>query len=432
MADTATGQRGIYVADKEASLPYKVYDADNHFYPPPDALVRHLDPEVAQRYGLEEGNAQAAVAEVNTQEMDEDHVRRTIGMHPLPAGGHGGVDVTELPEMEGDIPIPGMMLNRLNPMRDLDQLSQADLVHRYNEMRPAFEHKTPRLALMDLQGVEAAVVHTGVSSGERAFRAGDIDGGYQMAHAFNQWLLDDWGFNTDDRIFTPVDVPLVDPDRAVAELQWCLDNGARFVNLPSGPAPLNRSPFDPYFDPFWSLMDESGTRVAVHLGAHYGRHGEEWGEDPDTLYPDFNGFQWVSYWSDRPIMDTVTAMVFHNLFGRFPNVKVLIAEFGAVWAPYLLRKLDHAMMLGRRPKWGDMPGRPSQLVKERCVIAPYPEENVSRAMEVLGTDCLVFGSDFPHSEGLPDPVQYASQLQGLDEEIVRKIMRDNLASFIAG
>ena len=35
----------------------------------------------------------------------------------------------------------------------------------------------------------------------------------------------------------------------------------------------------------------------------------------------------------------------------------------------------------------------------------------------------------PHSEGIPDPVQYASQLKDLPASTVRLIMRDNLASF---
>ena len=201
------------------------------------------------------------------------------------------------------------------------------------------------------------------------------------------------------------------------------------IDLMPGPA-YGRSPFDPYFDPFWSLVNESNTRVAVHLGGTYARYGGDWSEDPNTRYQDYNAFQWVSYWGDRPIMETLTAMMYHNLFGRFPNVNVLIAEFGTVWVPYLLRKLDHAMMLGRKPKWGNLPGRPTSIFKERCVVAPYPEENVSRPIEIVGTDCLVFGSDFPHSEGIPDPMQYVSQLRGLDDLTVRKIMRDNLSHFL--
>jgi predicted TIM-barrel fold metal-dependent hydrolase len=145
----------------------------------------------------------------------------------------------------------------------------------------------------------------------------------------------------------------------------------------------------------------------------------------------FGGFQWVTCWGDRPIMDSITAMVFHNMFGRFPKIRVLIAEFGTVWLPYLMRKLDHGHILGRNPKWGGtLPGRPSELFKERCVVAPFPEENIHRPMEVVGADCLVFGSDFPHSEGLPDPVQYAKTIEGLDEALVKTLMRDNLARFM--
>jgi predicted TIM-barrel fold metal-dependent hydrolase len=322
------------------------------------------------------------------------------------------------------------MLNRLNPMRDLDGLSRAELVQRYNQMRPAFEHKDPRLALMDVQGVEAAVLHTGGGgSWDGAFERGDLKAGYVAVRAFNDWLFDDWGYSHENRIFVPVPVPLADADLAVAELERVLDLGARVINLPAGPA-YGRSPFDPYFDGFWARIDESGTRIAIHLSGPYMRHGAEWGEDPNAQYNELNGFQWMSYWSDRPIMETVSALMFHNLFGRFPNIRILIAEFGTVWVPYLLRKLDHAAMLGRRPKWGVLPGRPTALFREHCLVAPYPEENVSRPMEILGADCLVFGSDFPHSEGIPDPMQYAAQIQGLEDGIIRKIMRDNLAGFL--
>jgi len=322
------------------------------------------------------------------------------------------------------------MLNRLNPMRDLDNLSRVELVQRYNEMRPAFEHKDPRLALMDFQGVEAAVVHAGGAPSESAFRRGDTEAGYAVAHAFNQWLNDDWGFAYKHRIFVPAIVPLDDVDYAVKELEWCLAQDAKMINLSPGPAPNGRSPFEPYFDPFWARINEAGVRIAIHLGASYIRYGIDWGEDPKAKYSEYNAFQWISYWSDRPIMETVSAAIFHNLFGRYPNVKVLIAEFGTPWLPYLVRKMDHAALLGRQPKYGKLPGRPSRIFKEHFVVAPFPEENVQRPMEIVGPDVLVFGSDFPHAEGLPDPVQYASQLKGLDDVTVKKIMRDNLANFL--
>lgn len=430
MVDTSKlGSRGIYGADQEQSLPYGIFDGDHHLYAPEDAVTRHLAPEMIERAWLP-GEPRMLTEEEHDEE--HEHERRTLGVHSQPEGGHGGVDVSELPEMDGSIPIPGAMLNKLNPMKDLDQLSREQLVQKYNAMRPAFEKKDPRLALMDAQNVEVAVLHAVGTGWESAFRRGDIEAGYAVNRAHNDWLFEDWGYAHEGRILVPVPIPLLDVDRAVAELERSIERGARFIDLPPGPAYQNRSPFDPYFDPFWARVNEANLRVAVHLGGSYARMGGEWSEDPEARYSQFNGFQWVSYWGDRPIMDTVAAMMYHNLFGRFPHINVLIAEFGTVWVPYLLRKLDHAMLLGRRAKWGTLPGRPSSIFKERCVIAPFPEENVAKAIEVLGTDCLIFGSDFPHSEGIPDPMQYVSQLKGLDDVTIRKIMRDNLEQFITG
>lgn len=432
MSSFTTGTRGVYAAEVEEQLPYRVFDADNHFYPTADAIDRYLDPKMRER-ALAPGETFQLENEEDIQDVKavEGHTWRTVGEHPVPEGGHGGVDVSELKGMEANIPIPGAMLNRLNSMRDLDTLSRNQLIDRYNEMRPAFEHKDPRLALMDVQGVEAAVVHAGGAPSDSAFDRGDIEAGYAVTRAFNQWLDDDWGFSYKNRIFVPAIVPLRDVDRAVTELEWALERGAKLINLQPGPAYFGVSPFDPVFDPFWARVNEAEARIAVHLGGGgYQAQGAAWGEDPDAKYSEYNGFQWISYWSDRPAMETVTAMVFHNLFGRFPKVKVLIAEFGTPWVPYLVRKLDHAALLGRKPKWGTLPGRPSQIFKQHFVVTPFPEENIARPMEVVGADCLVFGSDFPHSEGLPDPVQYVSQLKGLDDDTIRKIMRDNLANFL--
>jgi predicted TIM-barrel fold metal-dependent hydrolase len=427
MAGDATliGTRGVYRAEVEARLPYKVFDADNHFYPPEDAETRHLEPEFLER-AFPSGKTHLTPVDV----VGDEHKAKTIGEHPVPEGGHGGVNPLELPEMEGDIPVPGAMLNKLNPMRDLDTEARAKLVETYRHMEPAFQHRDRRLDLMDEQGVAAAVLHGGSRAFKHAFDQGDLEAGYAVARAHNKWIQDDWGFAYKDRIFTPAYIPLIEVDHALAELDRVMSEGVKLIGLETG-SQGGRSPADPYFDPFWSRVNEAGFPIVIHLGGHFAYRGVDWSEDPNTPYKEFDGFQWVCYWSDFPIMETVTALIFHSFFERFPNSKALIAEHGTVWLPYLLRKLDHAHLLGRQPKWGgQLPARPSEIFRERFVVAPFPEENVQRAIDVIGTDCLVFGSDFPHSEGLPDPVQYATQLKDLPEPTVRAIMRDNLARFL--
>src|SRR5205823_14011013 len=127
------------------------------------------------------------------------------------------------------------------------------------------------------------------------------------------------------------------------------------------------------------------------------------------------------------------ALIFHNLFSRFPNINVVLSEQGSVWVPYTLRKMDHAFMLGRRATFGDrLPARPSDIFRHHFRVSPFPEESVKRVLEVLSIDQLVFGSDFPHGEGLDDPSKYIVTIADLTEDDQKKMMRDNMAEFLLG
>ena len=74
--------------------------------------------------------------------------------------------------------------------------------------------------------------------------------------------------------------------------------------------------------------------------------------------------------------------------------------------------------------------RPSDYFKQHCFVAPFPEENVDRVVEAVGIEPIVFGSDFPHGEGLPEPQAYLGQLKNFTEDQVKTVMRDNLARFL--
>ena len=53
--------------------------------------------------------------------------------------------------------------------------------------------------------------------------------------AFNRWLVEDWGFAYQDRIFAAPIFTLVDPQAAVAELEWALDQDGNVLLLQSRP-----------------------------------------------------------------------------------------------------------------------------------------------------------------------------------------------------
>ena len=53
-------------------------------------------------------------------------------------------------------------------------------------------------------------------------------------------------------------------------------------------------------------------------------------------------------------------------------------------------------------------------------------------MAEVGIAPIVFGSDFPHGEGLAHPAAYAARSLRTSTRDVRAIMRDNLEHFLVG
>ncbi len=435
----------------QSDLGYQINDADNHFNEPPDCFERFIDPskaELAIRYvkgpdgrmvQLFAGKpSKFSLSQVtfSTEELD-----KMLGDTSTVGTGRGAVP-KEQGETELSV-VPGMLLNRLNPLKGLSEEDRKAFVAEFRGKAEAFGNRDLRLALMDEQGIDKAVMFPAAAHDIEYEFADNIPALYANIRAFNRWMSEEVGFNADNRMFLPPYISFADPDLALKELEQVIADGTRMIQTKSGHAhggPDNpyggRSLADPVYDRFWSIVNEAEIRLAVHLGGtDYQKYGADWSEDPETTFGDFDAFQWMMYWGDRPAMELTAALILHNFFGRFPKVKVLLSEMGTVWLPYTLRKADHAFMMGRKAKWaekGRLDMRPSDIFRQHFVIAPYPEENVQRVVAETGIDPIVFGSDFPHGEGLAYPGQYvAAQLSSFSEEDQRRIMRDNMESFLA-
>ena len=75
-----------------------------------------------------------------------------------------------------------------------------------------------------------------------------------------------------------------------------------------------------------------------------------------------------------------------------------------------------------------MSGRPSEVVKESVFVSPYHEENIPVLSDVIGASQVLFGSDFPHAEGLADPLSFREGLTGLSADDQTLIMGETLAA----
>jgi predicted TIM-barrel fold metal-dependent hydrolase len=255
------------------------------------------------------------------------------------------------------------------------------------------------------------------------------DATHAVVHAFNQWLHETWSFDHEGRIFTTPVITLPIVERAIEELEWVVQRGARAVLIRPAPAWGLRGPRSPglaEFDPFWEKVVESGVLVAMHSSdSGYERYVNEWvGTDREFLPFEPEAFGMVGQW--RPIEDAVASMVCHGALSRFPELKIAVVENGSSWVEPLLRTM--ADLHKKMPQ--DFLEDPVEVIKRNIFISPFWEEDLGALAELLGVDQVLFGSDYPHPEGMADPASYLQELADLPDEWVRKIMGGNLARLV--
>jgi predicted TIM-barrel fold metal-dependent hydrolase len=94
--------------------------------------------------------------------------------------------------------------------------------------------------------------------------------------------------------------------------------------------------------------------------------------------------------------------------------------------PGLLENLDHTY----RTMPQAFAEKPSDTYKRHFWSHPFHEEDPRQLVKLLGAENVIFGSDFPHVEGLSNPLSYVDELAGLPEEDIRKIMGGNMMDLL--
>ncbi|NRA03161.1 MAG: amidohydrolase family protein [Myxococcales bacterium] len=384
------------------ALDHPVFDADNHYYEALDAFTRHLDPKVAHR----------------TVQWAEIDGRR----YHLVAGrvSHAVTNPTFNP-----IAKPGALYHYLRGNPDGDEVRA---LMRAREPIPAhYLEPEARIEVMDRQGLEAIWLFPTLGVLYEELLKHDPEAVTLTFRSFNQWLDEDWGLAHRDRIFAAPYITLADVDWAVRELEWALDRGARLICMRPAAAWTTqgpRSPGDPHFDPFWARVNEAGITVAVHAGdSGYTCHGYA----RDGFSANFGGGGMggrpsIKAWNiERAALDFLATLIFDRLFERFPAVRVASVENGSEFLPDLVRKLRS---MGRRT------GRyfqqdPLETFRRHVWINPFWEDDVKEVVEYMGPERVIFGSDWPHIEGVPDPLDYLVELESFDADTRRRILREN-------
>jgi predicted TIM-barrel fold metal-dependent hydrolase len=384
-----------------ATLDIPVFDADNHLYETKDAMTKFLP----DRY-------RGVIDYVDVRGRTKIVVKGRISEYiPNPT-----FDVVARPGAQEDY------FRKGNP----EGLSRREIFGEPMRAIPAFRAPGPRLALMDEQGIDRCLLFPTLASLLEERLRDDPDAIHVVIHALNEWMHETWQFSYEDRIFaTPViTMPVV--DKAIEELEWVVERGAKVVLIRPAPVPGYRGPRSfalPEFDPFWEKVVEHDVLVALHSSdSGYERYANEWiGSDSEMLPFQPQAFRMLGAW--RPVEDAVGSLVVHGALSRFPDLKVVVVENGSIWVEPLLRNL--ADIYKKMPQ--DFMEEPVAVFKRQIHISPFWEEDLGALAELIGEDRVLFGSDFPHPEGLAEPAAYVDKLAGAPEDTVRKIMGGNLA-----
>ncbi len=296
-------------------------------------------------------------------------------------------------------------------------------------LQPEYQQRAPRTVRMAEQGVEEIVLLPTFTCGIEEALSGDIEAMHETLRAFNRWLFEEWGF-AGPTIAAPV-IAMSDVDAALAELDWVLERGARVVNMRPGPVALaggeRSSPANTRFDPIWQKIEEAGIAVAYHAAdAGYFRYFQDY-DDPAVMDAFSPKMRLGSLFSvDRPMQDMLGVMVMQQLFARFPNLRIVSVEQGSDWLIVLLDRLEK--LYHRRTKL--FAEDPRETVRRHVWVCPFWEDDIEALIEAIGVDHVLFGSDWPHPEGVREPGDFVEYLPALPPGDVRRIMRENAVELL--
>ncbi len=392
---------------------YPFFDCDNHFYEPKEAILRHLPKQFQHLFRYLE-------IEGRTKVVLDGRISEYI---PNPS-----FDVVAAPGCHVDY------YRGINPegksMRELSVIERC---------LPEYRYKTEgRYKLLKEHGLTGTLVFPTLGSVIEAHMGHRPDFCHAAFHSLNQWTKEEWGFGEDNQFYATPVLTLMEADKAIAETDWLLKEGVRVVLIRPTYVPGWKGPRgmgSPEFDPIFARLAEAGVFIGFHSSDNgyfdtYKRHAisDTAGEflpfknvDPLGLAMDYN---------QRAHADHLASLVCHGVFDRHPKLKVGYIETGVNWLYPLWERLEHVYKMGPKMFKRD----PLDAIREHVYFHPHFEEmeaaKAQRLIGLVGADHVLFGSDWPHPEGLAQPSQWVDYLQDVSEDDKRKIMGGNMLKIL--
>jgi predicted TIM-barrel fold metal-dependent hydrolase len=402
-----------YIQVTHRELPYTTFDADNHLYENTDALTKFIPRQYEGVIKYVDINGRTKLA---IRDRISDYIPNpTFGKVAAP--GEAGMDITKGGGGFGER-ARGLHQRKMMVMPGID----------------AFFDPEPRFELMKEMGIDRTLLWPTLASAIEERVADDPDVAVVIIHALNEWMHEHWTYVYSDAIYaTPIVSLAAGAERAIEELEYVHERGAKVFLIRVAPVPTwkGRKSFAlPEFDPFWKRVEELDVVVGMHSGdPGYHRYLNEWEGLGDQEMSIAKGarqaspaFVMLSSQKDN-LVDAMASIIGHGLATRFPKLRFMPVEFASTWVRPFYAKLRRASERSAVLFDED----PVEVFNRSVWVHAFHEPDPKGLIDLgIPVDHLMFGSDFPHPEGMADPLAYAEVVAGLPLEQQALIMGGSL------
>jgi len=263
-----------------------------------------------------------------------------------------------------------------------------------------------RLQSLDEFGLDAAVLFPNYGLLWEQRLASDRVAQRANARAYNRFVAEVCG-EGDERLFGVAHLLLHDPHWAVEEIARVRSQGVRLAMI--APAPVDGKPLSHSdFDPVWAAFSDQGVAPVFHVSEFESplhpawREGEH--EDGEQLFDSI--FLYLA-----PAV-ALANLILNGVLERFPRLRIGVVELTASWVPSFLLHIDGASDFYTQ-RHGEpfrvLAHRPSEYFQRQVRVAALPYEMPNRLVPKVGDETFMIGSDWPHAEGVADPMAAAER-----------------------
>jgi predicted TIM-barrel fold metal-dependent hydrolase len=247
------------------------------------------------------------------------------------------------------------------------------------------EDVSGRVAHMDRMGVDVQVIFPTFFI---RYSTSNADAEFALTTTYNRWLAEKCA-QTNGRLRWAAVLPLLQPEKAVAELRWAKEHGA--CGIYKRGFDLERPITDPHFFPVYEEASRLDVPLCIHTGHPLPSH--EWDR----------GF---------PIIAACESLVTSGLAEKFPNLRFGLIEAGASWIPYTISQLGAKRRQALRGKQSQLPRlhelEPDLFQSNRIFVTIDPIDDIESILRFGTESNLMIGTDYSHTD-------ISANLSALDE-----------------